>query len=97
MAPRNDLEKVISEIFQEMLGLKEVGVFDNYFELGGDSLLASQVVSRMKERFKVQLPLNKFFEEASVSALAEFIETVQWAKQSQSKSEKEKHAGYEEI
>lgn len=68
------------------MGIKKVGVFDNYFELGGNSLSASQAVYRMKETFKVEIPLSKFFKEASVSALAEFIETFRWLRENQSRS-----------
>ena len=91
------LEKAVAEIWQELLGIKQVGIFDNYFELGGNSLSASQVVYRMKERFKVEIPLNRFFEESTVAALSELIVAIQWVKQNQLKSARSKQAGYEEI
>ena len=50
--------------------LKQVGVHDNFFELGGHSLLATQVVARLAKLLKLDLPLRRFFETATVSALA---------------------------
>ena len=59
-APRTEAEMAIAEIWQELLGIKQVGIFDNYFELGGDSLSATQAVYRMKEKFNREIPLNEF-------------------------------------
>ena len=53
-----------------MLKLEQVGVHDNFFELGGHSLLATQVVARLAKLLKLDLPLRRFFETATVSALA---------------------------
>jgi non-ribosomal peptide synthase protein (TIGR01720 family) len=49
IAPRDETEQIMADIWQELLGIEQVGVFDNFFELGGDSLLALQVVSRAKQ------------------------------------------------
>ena len=56
--PRTPEEKTIAEIWAEILKLEEVGIHDNFFDLGGDSLLASQVLSRVREAFHVELPLR---------------------------------------
>lgn len=55
VGPRNDTEKRIAGIWQEALGLEEVSVHDNFFEIGGHSLLAMQVISRIKRETGVQL------------------------------------------
>jgi acyl transferase domain-containing protein/acyl carrier protein len=58
VAPTNELEKQIAEIWQEVLGIVQVGIYDNFYELGGDSLIATQLVSRLRTKFPVELPLR---------------------------------------
>ncbi|WP_407882796.1 SDR family NAD(P)-dependent oxidoreductase, partial [Scytonema sp. NUACC26] len=76
VAPRNEVEQTIANIWQQLLGIEQVGIHDNFFELGGHSLLATQLISRMRETFQVELPLNILFEESSVAGLAERIEKI---------------------
>jgi acyl transferase domain-containing protein/acyl carrier protein len=72
--PRNALESSIAEMWQQALGVGDVGVFDNFFnELGGSSLLATQLTARLRERFQVDLPLRRLFEGPTVADLAEAI------------------------
>ncbi|HEV2962449.1 MAG TPA: amino acid adenylation domain-containing protein [Candidatus Angelobacter sp.] len=73
IAPRNDIEREIGEIWQSVLGLEAVGVSDNFWELGGHSLMANRVVLRLKEKFKVALPLRAIFEMPTIEQLAEKI------------------------
>jgi hypothetical protein len=75
-APRSTLEATLSEIWCEVLGLKQVGVYDNFFDLGGHSLLATQVVSRIRSVFPVGLPLRTLFERPTVAGLAGAIATL---------------------
>jgi acyl carrier protein len=75
VAPRNDAEQMIANIWQELLGIQHIGVHDNFFELGGQSLLATQIVARVRTAFKGELPLRKFFESPTVAALAEAVST----------------------
>jgi acyl transferase domain-containing protein/acyl carrier protein len=75
VAPSNEIEKIIANIWQEVIGLKQVGINDNFFELGGHSLLAIQVTSRLRETFKLDLPLRTLlFEAPTIAKLAEVIE-----------------------
>ena len=76
VAPRNNVEQVLAEIFGEVLNVARVGVHDNFFALGGHSLLATQVVSRIRVAFQVELPLRALFEAATVAELARGIETM---------------------
>lgn len=70
VAPRTVLEEVIAAIWVETLGLKRVGVRDNFFAVGGHSLLAMQVISRIREEFHIELPVRSFFDGMTVERLA---------------------------
>ena len=77
VAPTNELEKQITEIWQEVLGIAEVGIYDNFYELGGDSLIATQLVSRLRARFPVDLPLRDLLLQAMIpTKQAEMIEQL---------------------
>ena len=73
VAPQNDIEQKVADIWQQVLGIQQVGVHDNFFDLGGHSLLVSQVIGRLREAFQVDLPLSKIFDVPTVSGLAEVI------------------------
>ncbi|MGL6339936.1 MAG: SDR family NAD(P)-dependent oxidoreductase, partial [Waterburya sp.] len=75
VAPRNEIEKTIANIWQEVIGFNKIGIHDNFFELGGHSLLAVQVTSRLRETFQLDLPLQILFEAPSISQLAAVITT----------------------
>jgi acyl transferase domain-containing protein/acyl carrier protein len=71
IAPRTDLEQTIAEIWQSTLGVAQVGVMDDFFvDLSGSSLIAAQLVSQLRNRFQIELPLRRFFEEPTVAGLA---------------------------
>ena len=74
IAPRNEVEKILVSIWQEVLGIKQIGIYDNFFELMGDSLLATQVISKVSERFQICLTTKYLFEAATVAELALVIE-----------------------
>ena len=74
VAPRNEVEQAIAEIWQTLLGVAHLGVYDNFFELGGHSLLATQVLARVSDAFRVNIPLRRLFEKPTVAGLASVIE-----------------------
>jgi acyl transferase domain-containing protein/acyl carrier protein len=74
VAPQNETEQRLAVIFQELLGIEQVGRHDDFFELGGHSLLAIQVLSRIRTTLQVELPLPSLFEMPTVAALAQTIE-----------------------
>lgn len=74
IAPRNEIEQTIAEIWQEILGLETVGIHDSFFDLGGHSLLAIQVLSRLRETLNVELSMSDLlFDTPTVAGLAEVI------------------------
>ncbi|WP_086691624.1 amino acid adenylation domain-containing protein [Nostoc sp. T09] len=74
VAPRNSVEEGIAEIWQQVLGVEQVGIDDNFFELGGHSLLATQVISRLRKTLEIDLPLRYLFEYPTVAELAKTIQ-----------------------
>ena len=58
-----------------MLGIQAVGIDDNYFELGGDSLLAVQIISKINVDFNLNLPIREFFSYRTIRQLAGFLDT----------------------
>ncbi|MDZ8084003.1 MAG: beta-ketoacyl synthase N-terminal-like domain-containing protein [Nostoc sp. DedQUE12b] len=70
IAPRDELEQKIADIWQEFLGIKQVGINDNFFELGGDSLIAVQVLSRLRNIFYIKLSLAILFESPTIAEIA---------------------------
>jgi amino acid adenylation domain-containing protein len=71
---RTSFEQELAAIWTEVLGLESVCIFDNFFDVGGYSLLGARVISRVREAFQVELPLRNIFEYPTVASLASSIE-----------------------
>jgi amino acid adenylation domain-containing protein len=71
--PRDETEQAIWDIWREVLGTAAFGVHESFFELGGTSLLITQVASRIGQRIGVELPLSVLFDQSSVGALADHV------------------------
>jgi acyl carrier protein len=82
IAPGTEVEKTIAGIWQELLRIEQVGLQDNFFELGGNSLLGINLVSLMKKRLKVEMPMYALYEAPTVSAMAKFVAGDEKAEQS---------------
>jgi aryl carrier-like protein len=72
-APRNDVEAGLAEIWREVLALDRVGVEDNFFEIGGDSLSATRAFARMNRLFQAQISLKDMLEHPTIAALARLL------------------------
>jgi acyl carrier protein len=68
--PRDETERTIAALWQEAFGIERVGVEDNFFDLAGNSLLAIQLVTRLRQAFGVELPMTSLFDAPTVAALA---------------------------
>ena len=77
VAPRNSLEQEIADTWQLLLGIGPIGIYDNFFELGGDSLLMTQLVSRLQKTFSVKFSIQALFESSTILTLAEQINNIQ--------------------
>lgn len=70
VAPSTDTERVVTELWEELFGIEPIGVQDNFFQLGGDSLMAIQLSTRLRDRLGVDLAVNDLFEEATIASVA---------------------------
>jgi hypothetical protein len=73
VAPRNHTEELLAQICVQLLGIEHIGVYDNFFERGGHSLLASRFIARIRQVFPVELSLRDFFEYPTIANLAQLV------------------------
>lgn len=76
IAPRTPVEQILAGIWAEVLGIGRVGVDDNFFEIGGHSLLVTQVIGRVREVFDIDLPFRMIFTSPTVASLAAAVEKI---------------------
>jgi amino acid adenylation domain-containing protein len=73
VAPRNAVEEVLAQMWMEVLRLDSVGVYDDFFELGGHSLLIMQVIARVRDAFRIELPPVSFFNATTIAELVKIV------------------------
>jgi acyl carrier protein len=73
-APETEVEHILAEIWQELLGIDKLGIHDDFFELGGDSLKAVTFAGKIYKRINIEVPLPEFFDRPTIKQLAEYIE-----------------------
>jgi acyl carrier protein len=73
VAPRNPVEKALATTWAEVLCLDRVGIYDNFFDLGGHSLAAARIVTRAMKTFLIEIPLKALFESPTVAEMASVI------------------------
>ena len=76
VAPRNELEIALAQIWRKILGVERVGIYDNFFELGGHSLKAVAVINNMNRELGTNIPLAELYANPNLAAIAEYIEFV---------------------
>jgi acyl transferase domain-containing protein len=72
-APRDELEQEIAQMWQELMGIERVGIHDDFFQLNGSSLVATQIMVRLMDEYKMDVPVNRFYETPTIAHLAEVI------------------------
>src|SRR5260370_3272382 len=77
IAPRNEMEAKLADMWQELLQVEQVGIEQNFFELGGHSLLALQMMARIRHTFEVELQVRSVFEAPTIAALGLELEKAQ--------------------
>jgi amino acid adenylation domain-containing protein len=93
VAPRNETEENLVKIWQELLKRENIGINDDFFELGGNSLKASQLLLKIKKNLGVKLDLRNFLSKPTIDGLSEAITTLVWMKD----KSKEESAEQDEI
>jgi len=83
VAPRTTIETVVRGIWLEVLQAERVSIYDDFFALGGDPLLASRVIARLNDALQIALPLRRLYETPTIAGLADTIEALRWAARSQ--------------
>jgi amino acid adenylation domain-containing protein len=96
VAPRTALESVVAGIWTEVLSLERIGIHDNFFDLGGHSMLATRVTFRVREALLVELPLRSLFESPTVAGLIEVI-TQLWGDRTTAEKVAETHLEVERL
>ena len=71
--PRNPLEKQIASLWQQLLGIEEVDIRESFLELGGNSLMAVQLISRVRDVFGVDVPVSEFLRSPTIITMAEAV------------------------
>jgi acyl carrier protein len=74
VAPETSTEKELAALWSEILGSDNFGIHDNFFDCGGHSLTATQLVTRIRKNFAVELSLRDFLKYPTIAGLAELIE-----------------------
>lgn len=76
-APENEVENAIAKVWQNFLGIKNIGINDNFFDLGGDSLLATQLISRLRAVLKLEIPLSNILKYPTIAQLENTLKQSQ--------------------
>ncbi|MGB8688993.1 MAG: alpha/beta fold hydrolase, partial [Microcoleus sp.] len=74
VAPRNELEQTIAQIWQDFMGIDLIGIYDDFFALGGDSLLGIQLTSKLSATLQKKISPNSLLNAPTIATLAEFLE-----------------------
>ncbi|KMY31906.1 AMP-binding protein [Lysinibacillus xylanilyticus] len=88
-APRSEVEKVLAELWSEVLGIEKIGINDNFFELGGHSLKATVLLSKVQKVLNKEIPLNELFRLPTIKGIGILLETKE--ENAYSEIEKIKH------
>jgi acyl carrier protein len=74
VAPDNEVQQAIESLWEECLGIEGIGIHDNFFALGGHSLVGTQLISRIRRQFGINLPMAALFESPTIAELALMVE-----------------------
>ncbi|HAG94274.1 MAG TPA: hypothetical protein DCL78_09125, partial [Gammaproteobacteria bacterium] len=75
------------DIWQAVLKIDQISVADNFFDVGGHSLLAVQIVSRVKERYQIEFSMRRLLEIATIEGMASYVENALWIRDAETQEE----------
>jgi acyl transferase domain-containing protein len=90
--PTSNIQKNIAKIWSELLRIPKIGISDNFFEMGGTSLLAQKTVSNLRQHFNYEIPIIKLYQHPTISELSRFLEPNKDIKLKSSRSNKKTNA-----
>jgi len=76
VSPRNEMEQKIAIIWQQLLGVEDIGIYDNFFDLGGNSLLGTQIIFHLREAFQMHFSLRSLLDEPTIAGMSKYIENT---------------------
>ena len=91
--PQTELEKTIVQCWRELLTVAQIGLNDDFFDLGGHSLMATQFLSRLRDRTGVAVSLKTFFEDSTVAGVAKSVSAIRWVAEALTSDEQDDEAG----
>ncbi|WP_255992355.1 phosphopantetheine-binding protein, partial [Chitinolyticbacter albus] len=77
VAPRDELELFVADLWRQHLGIERIGIDDDFFALGGNSMIATQIVTRFKDALQVDLKLQQFMQNSTIRALTAALEAAE--------------------
>ena len=86
VAPRNETEEAVVGIWQEVLGINQIGIEDEFSTLGGDSLIALRLISQLRDRLGREVKVRAIYDYPTVQSLAEWLDTMRWLGAEQSET-----------
>ncbi|MCP4104685.1 MAG: amino acid adenylation domain-containing protein [Desulfobacteraceae bacterium] len=86
-APSTPVEDLLADIWADVLQIERVGIHDNFFKLGGHSLLGTRIITRIRQTFRVELSLRSLFEAPTIADMAQYIEVINWTMSSLEKKQ----------
>jgi amino acid adenylation domain-containing protein len=82
LKPTNKIEERLVSIWENVLGIDKIGINDNFFEIGGHSLTATQAVARIHKEFDTKISIRNLFANPTIAELSEIISAISWTKKS---------------
>ena len=84
IAPRNEQEEALAQIWCKVFALEQIGINDNFFQLGGHSLIATQILSRIRDVFQAEISFQELLENPNINDLGQIVSQAQQSKKSSS-------------
>jgi acyl carrier protein len=97
VAPRTETERDIAAIWQAVLKMEQISVADSFFDIGGHSLLAVQIVTRVKDAYQVEFSMRRLLEVASIEGMAAYVENALWLRDSEQADDTGDDEDFEEM
>jgi len=70
---RNQIEEIVAKTWEKALGIEKIGIYDNFFDLGGSSLISIQIISQLQKELNIHIPVVSIYEKPTISSLAELL------------------------